>query len=144
MAALRNMPGCARGLFTPLTAGMLQIFATYTPLTVFQSIPLSGVVVVTGAQELVGMIVEKAVNMARAMNVPVLGVVENMSYFICPDCNRCHSIFGESRVEEAAKRLSVPVVAKLPVDSKTAALCDRGKIEEATCPYLDELSASLE
>ena len=114
------------------------------PLTVFQSLPLSGVVVVTSPQELVGMIVEKAVKMASAMNVPVLGAVENMSYFICPDCNRCHSVFGESHIDEVAARLSVPKVAKLPIDPTLARLADQGKIEEAAAPYLNDLSASLE
>ena len=114
------------------------------PLTVFQSLPLSGVVVVTSPQELVGMIVEKAVKMAAAMQVPVLGVVENMSYFVCPDCNRCHPIFGESHVEETAARLEIPTVAKLPVDPSLATLADKGRIEEANCPYLEGLSAALE
>lgn len=114
------------------------------PLTVFQSVPLSGIVVVTSPQELVGMIVEKAVKMASAMKVPVLGVVENMSYFICPDCNRCHSVFGESHVEEIAARLHIPMIAKLPIDPELAQKCDLGEIESAVCPYLDALSAALE
>ena len=114
------------------------------PLTVFQSIPLSGIVVVTSPQELVGMIVEKAVKMAEMMNIPVLGIVENMSYYICPDCNACHSIFGESHIEKVAEKFRIPQVAKMPIDPRMASLCDRGKVEDATCPYLDVLSDALE
>ena len=114
------------------------------PLTVFQSIPISGIVVVTSPQELVSMIVEKAVKMAEMMHIPVLGIVENMSYYICPDCNACHSIFGESHIEQIAEAFHIPQVAKMPIDPKLALLCDQGAVEDIACPYLDALSASLE
>ena len=99
------------------------------PLTVFQSLPLDGIVVVTSPQELVSMIVEKAVNMANMMNVPVLGVVENMSWFECPDCHKKHYPFGKSRLEESAKEYGLDILARLPIDPKNAQACDEGKIE---------------
>ncbi len=99
------------------------------PLTVFQSVPVDGIVIVTSPQELVSMIVEKAVNMAVMMNVPVLGIVENMSYFKCPDCGNEHYIFGKSKIEETAARFNVKNVAKLPIDPNFASLCDNGLIE---------------
>ncbi|MBE6539778.1 MAG: Mrp/NBP35 family ATP-binding protein [Ruminococcaceae bacterium] len=99
------------------------------PLTVFQSLPIDGIVVVTSPQELVGMIVEKAVNMASLMNVPVLGIVENFSTFKCPDCGKVHSIFGESRIDEVAKRHGIETVCRLPIDPTFAASADAGTIE---------------
>lgn len=102
------------------------------PLTVFQSLPIDGIIVVTSPQELVSMIVEKAVKMAEIMNVPVLGIVENMSYVVCPHCGERQNIFGESHIEETAKRFGINTVAKLPVDPRLAALCDAGKIEDFT------------
>ncbi len=99
------------------------------PLTVFQSIAVDGVIVVTSPQELVSMIVGKAVNMAKTMNVPILGVVENMGYVKCPDCNKEIKIFGESKIEEVAKKYDTKVLAKLPIDPKIAAACDKGMIE---------------
>lgn len=99
------------------------------PLTVFQSLPVSGIIVVTSPQDLVSMIVGKAVKMARMMNVPVLGIVENMSYFVCPDCGKKHTIYGVSHVEETAKEAGIPHVAKLPIDPQIAQLCDMGMIE---------------
>ncbi len=101
------------------------------PLTVFQSIPLDGVIVVTTPQDLVGMIVQKAVNMAQMMNVPILGIVENMSYIKCPDCGRKISVFGESGVDALAMEYSIPAVAKLPVDPELTKAADGGKLEEA-------------
>lgn len=100
------------------------------PLTVFQSIPIDGVVVVTTPQDLVGMIVQKAVNMAQMMNVPILGIVENMSYIKCPDCGRKISIFGESNVDALALEYGIPNVAKLPVDPALTTAADSGKIEQ--------------
>ena len=100
------------------------------PLTVFQSIPLDGIVIVTSPQELVSMIVEKAVKMANMMNIPVLGIVENMSYFKCPDCGKEHKIFGESHIDEIAKKYGIKDVAKLPINSALASAADKGKIEE--------------
>lgn len=100
------------------------------PLTVFQSIPLDGIVVVASPQELVSMIVAKAVNMAEKMKIPVLGIVENMSYYQCPDCGKKHSIFGESHVEETARDYGVTTIAKLPIEPEAANACDNGRIEE--------------
>lgn len=99
------------------------------PLTVFQSIPLDGIIVVASPQELVGMIVEKAVKMAGLMNVPVLGLVENMSYFICPDCGEKHSIFGDSHIDEIAEKYDVKTVCKMPINPTLAATTDAGTIE---------------
>ena len=114
------------------------------PLTVFQSIPIDGIVVVTAPQELVSMIVGKAVRMAELMNVPVLGLVENMSYFQCPDCGKKHEIFGQSHADETAKQYGIPMVAKLPIDSKLAAGVDAGMTELFDGDWLDQLFASLE
>lgn len=100
------------------------------PLTVFQSIPVDGIIVVTSPQELVSMIVEKAVNMAKMMNIPVLGLVENMSYMKCPDCGKQINVFGKSKIEEIAKKFNIPIIDKLPVDPDVATLCDKGKIEK--------------
>ena len=99
------------------------------PLTVFQSMPIDGIVIVTSPQELVSMIVEKAVNMANMMNVPILGLVENMSYIKCPDCDKKIEVFGESKIEEIAKQHAITVFDKLPIDSKIAKACDEGMIE---------------
>lgn len=114
------------------------------PLTVFQSLPLKGIIVVTSPQELVSVIVEKAVKMAEMMNIPVLGIVENMSYYECPDCHSRHSIFGESHIEEVAAKHNISAVAKLPVNPAIAAACDLGEIEALDAPWLSELSASIE
>ena len=100
------------------------------PLTVFQSLPVAGVIVVASPQELVSMIVAKAVNMANMMNVPVLGIVENMSYFQCPDCGKRLYLFGEGKTEEAAARYGVPLLAKMPIDPALAKLVDEGNIED--------------
>ena len=99
------------------------------PLTVFQSLPVDGILIVTSPQELVGMIVSKAVEMAKMMNVPVLGLVENMSYVTCPDCGREIHVFGESHIDEVAAKYALPVLGKLPIEPKLAAACDRGAIE---------------
>lgn len=99
------------------------------PLTVFQSLPIAGIIIVTSPQDLVNMIVEKAVNMAAMMGVPILGIVENMSYFKCPDCGKEHYIFGSSKVEEVAARHGIDTFAKLPIDASFAEACDDGKIE---------------
>ena len=100
------------------------------PLTVFQSIPIDGIVVVTTPQDLVGMIVQKAVNMAQMMNIPILGIVENMSYIKCPDCGRKISVFGESKVDAIALEYGIPNVEKLPIDRDLTVAADSGKIEE--------------
>ncbi len=114
------------------------------PLTVFQSIPIDGIVIVASPQELVGMIVEKAVKMANLMNIPVLGFVENMSYFECPDCHKKHSIFGESHIDEIANQYSVDTVSKLPINNKLAAAVDAGAIELFDGNWLDNLAEKLE
>ena len=102
------------------------------PLTVFQSIPVKGIVVVTSPQDLVSLIVEKAVKMANMMNIPVLGLVENMAYFTCPDCGKDHYIFGKSKVEETADRFFIDTTVSLPINPTLAALCDQGKVELAS------------
>ncbi len=112
-------------------------------LTVFQSLPVDGIVIVSTPQDLVKMIVNKAYNMAQLMDVPVLGLVENMSYYICPDCGKKHSIFGESKIDETAAELNVPVIAKLPINPENAALVDRGRVEDIACPELDEFINAL-
>ena len=114
------------------------------PLTVFQSLPVNGVVVVTSPQELVGMIVEKAVNMAGMMNKQVIGLVENMSYFTCPDCGKKHAIFGDSHIDETAQRFGIPVVSKLPINPGFAEACDAGRIETVEAPELRELADTIE
>lgn len=114
------------------------------PLTVFQSLPLSGIIVVTSPQELVGMIVTKAVNMATLMNVPVLGVVENMSYYECPDCHSKHHLFGESRVDGLAKLKGIDTVSKLPLNPALAKAMDDGSIEEVHCQDLDNMVVMLQ
>ena len=114
------------------------------PLSVFQSIPVSGIVVVTTPQDLVEMIVKKAVNMAEMMKIPVLGLVENMSHFQCPDCKKKHEIFGKSKVEELATKFSVPAFAKLPIDPNLSRLADAGKITEADTEPLKEVFKVIE
>ena len=113
------------------------------PLTVFQSLPVDGIVIVTSPQELVSMIVTKAVKMAEMMNVPVLGIVENMSYFVCPDCGKKHFLFGTSHIEKVAAEHGSSVIDYLPLDPKMAALCDEGKMEEAPEGLLEKMSSSL-
>lgn len=113
-------------------------------LSVFQSIPLDGILIVASPQELVGMVVEKAVNMAEMMEVPIVGLVENMSYLVCPDCGKKISLFGEGRSEEAANRHHLPLLAKMPIDPALAALADNGGIEEFQGSWLDGAADALE
>lgn len=108
------------------------------PLTVFQSLPVDGIIVVTSPQELVQMIVKKAFRMAAMMDIPVLGVVENFSYLKCPDCGKQIRLFGESHIDEAAKELGIPVLGKMPLDPKMAEAADAGAFHETEHPYLDE------
>lgn len=110
------------------------------PLTLFQSVPVAGIVVVTSPQDLVSLIVEKAVNMAKMMNVPILGIVENMSYFVCPNCGQKHAIFGESHVDEIAEKNGIGAVAKLPIDPAVAAAVDAGNVESLDTSALKEIS----
>lgn len=114
------------------------------PLTVFQSIPVDGIIIVTSPQELVSMIVEKAVKMAEMMNIPILGIIENMSYFECPDCGKKINVFGESHIEEIAKKYNIKNIAKLPVNPEYAKLCDDGMIEAVECKYLDNIINAIE
>ena len=114
------------------------------PLTVFQSLPVDGIVVVTSPQELVSMIVDKAVNMADMMNIPVIGIVENMAYTVCPHCGEKIYVFGESKTEEIAKKHGIDLVAQIPMDSKLAACCDKGMIEMVNDnEYLDGILTKL-
>ena len=113
------------------------------PLTVFQSLPLDGVVIVSSPQDLVSMIVSKAANMAKMMNVPVLGLVENMSYIKCPDCGKEIKVFGESHIEEVAEKFGYDLLARIPMDSKLAALVDRGMIELMENDYMDKAAFSI-
>ena len=114
------------------------------PLTVFQSLPVDGIIVVSTPQELVNMIVEKAVNMAEMMKIPVLGIVENMSYMSCPHCGEMINIFGESGLDSYAASKGIDVLGRLPLDPKIAGLCDGGKIEDIDEDYLDSLVYVLE
>ena len=113
------------------------------PLTVFQSITVDGIIVVSSPQELVSMIVEKAMKMAEMMDVPVKGMIENMSYLECPDCGKKISIFGKSHVDEIACSYGIPVLAKIPIKPELAAACDAGTIETADVSMLDEAVAHL-
>lgn len=114
------------------------------PLTVFQSIPLDGIIIVTSPQELVSMIVSKAAKMAEMMHIPVLGIIENYSYVKCPDCGKELRVFGESHVDEVAKEYGYDVLAKIPMDPKLAALCDKGAIELMENDYLDHAAETVE
>lgn len=114
------------------------------PLTVFQSLPVDGIIVVTSPQDLVGMIVEKAVKMAGLLNVPILGMVENFSYYKCPDCGNIHSIFGESKAEETAAAHGIKALSKLPIDPKLAAAVDGGMIELFEHPGIDPVADAVD
>lgn len=114
------------------------------PLTVFQSLPVDGIVIVTSPQELVEMIVKKAYNMAKQMNIPVVGLVQNMSYFECPDCGKRIYIYGEGKGEQTAKSLEIPAYAALPIEPEIAGLCDAGNIEQFENEYLANLIQYIE
>lgn len=114
------------------------------PLTVFQSLPVDGIVIVTSPQELVQLIVKKAYNMAGMMNIPVLGIVENYSYLACPDCGKKISVFGESHIDETAKELDVKVLAKLPLDPSYAAAADSGEFYSLDNPHITVAVDTLE
>ena len=113
------------------------------PLTVFQSLPVKGIVIVTSPQELVGMIVSKAIRMAKLMDIPVLGIVENFSYFDCPDCGKRHEIYGPSHLDEVAKEFGIGLTARLPINPKFAAAADKGMIELADVPELEAFAKKL-
>ncbi len=114
------------------------------PLTVFQSIPVSGIVIVTSPQELVSMIVSKAVSMAKMMKVPILGIVENMSYVKCPDCGKEISVFGKSHVEQTAQKFGLKVLGRCPLDPQVAAKCDAGEVEQIEAPWLSNATDAVE
>ncbi len=114
------------------------------PLTVFQSLPLDGIIIVSSPQELVSMIVSKAINMAELMNIKVLGLIENYSYIKCPDCGKEIKLYGESHIEKTAKEKGTEVLAKLPVDPELASLCDKGLIELFEKDYLEKTADRLE
>jgi Mrp family chromosome partitioning ATPase len=114
------------------------------PLTVFQSLPVDGIIIVTSPQELVSMIVSKAVKMAEKMNIPVIGLVENMAYFKCPDNDKDYQIFGESHIEEVAEKHNLKVLAKLPIDPKISEACDKGMIEFYNSVWFDGIAEILE
>lgn len=114
------------------------------PLTVFQSLPVDGIVIVTSPQELVQLIVKKAINMAGMMNIPVLGLVENYSFLKCPDCGNKIKLFGESHIDEAAAEMGIPVLGKMPLDPEFAKLVDEGKFAEIENPYLVEAVKKVE
>jgi len=114
------------------------------PLTVFQSLPVDGIVIVASPQQLVGMIVEKAVRMAEMMNVPIIGIVENMSGFVCPDCGKQYQIFGDSHMEEIAQRHNLKLLDRLPIDPQLARNCDDGLIELFEGDYLEHAADAIE
>ena len=114
------------------------------PLTVFQSLPIDGVVIVTTPQDLVSMIVSKAVNMANMMKIPVLGIVENMSYFQCPDCGAKHEIFGDSKVEEVAKNFDIKHFVRLPIDPVVATMVDAGEVESVSGEEIAPMADAIE
>ncbi len=113
------------------------------PLTVFQSLPVDGILIVTSPQELVSMIVSKAVEMAKMMNIPVLGLVENMSYIQCPNCGEKFSVFGESHIDEVAAKYALKVLDRLPVDPRLADACDKGSVELLEGDWLEKTADLL-
>ncbi|MDO4559169.1 MAG: Mrp/NBP35 family ATP-binding protein [Planctomycetia bacterium] len=142
--------GVVRQFWTDVVWGDLDVLFLDMPpgtgdvaLTVFQSIPVDGIVVVTSPQELVSLIVGKAVRMARLMKIPVLGLVENLSYVECPDCGKKIPIFGESHATETASQYGIPALAQIPVTPSLASACDAGTIEKCESAWLDELIAKL-
>ncbi len=114
------------------------------PLTVFQSIPLDGIIIVTSPQELVSLVVSKAVNMAKKMNIPIIGIIENMSYVKCPDCGKEIYVFGQGKSEQSAKEQNVEFLAKMPIDPTLSELCDKGEIEKFSNNYLEKVAQKLE
>lgn len=114
------------------------------PLTVFQSIPLDGIIIVTSPQDLVSMIIAKAVKMANILNVPIIGLVENYSYFVCSDCDKKHQIFGESKIDDVAAEHKLQVLAKLPINPAIAKACDSGQVEEVELEEINEVAERIE
>jgi len=129
--------GCVKQFWNEVAWGDLDVLVVDMPpgtgdvaLTVFQSVPVDGVVIVASPQDLVATIVGKAVKMAQSMDVPVLGLVENMSYFECPDCGKQYKIYGDSHIDEVAEKYGLDVLARLPINPEFAAMCDSGKVTE--------------
>ena len=114
------------------------------PLTVFQSLPVDGIIIVSSPQQLVRVIVEKAVNMANMMNIPILGIVENMSYVKCPDCGKEITVFGKSNIDEIAKTFDIPVLARIPMEEATSRAVDEGDVESLDCDYLNAAAQKIE
>lgn len=114
------------------------------PLTVFQSLPVDGIIIVTSPQELVSMIVTKAVNMANKMNIPIIGLVENMSYLVCPDCGKKISVFGESHMDEISEKYGIPILAKLPITPRIAEFVDAGRVEYLEYDWMDAAADMIE
>ena len=114
------------------------------PLTVFQSLPIDGIIIVSSPQQLVRVIVEKAVNMANMMNIPILGLVENMSYVKCPDCGKEITVFGKSNINKIAEDFNIPVLARIPMEESTSQAVDAGDVESVECSYLDEAVKKIE
>ena len=143
--------GTVRQFWTDVAWGELDyLFVDMPPgtgdvaLTVFQNIPIDGIVVVTSPQDLVSMIVGKAMKMASLMNIPVLGLVENMSYALCPDCGKKIHVFGESHISEIAEEYHVPVLAQMPINPALASACDNGTVEDLDCSYLEDAALVIE
>ena len=113
------------------------------PLTVFQTIPINGIIIVTTPQDLVSLIVEKSVKMAKKMNIPVLGIVENMSYFECPNCKQKHNIFGNSNIEEICDKYNIKSIDKIPINSEIANLCDSGLVMDISDYYLNNIMETI-
>ena len=142
--------GCVKQFWTDVHWGELDVMFVDmppgtgdVPLTVFQSLPVDGIILVTTPQELVTMIVEKAEKMARLMKIPVVGLVENMAYFRCPDCGKAHPLFGESHAEAQARAYGIPVWASLPIDPAVTRAVDQGGVERLELPWLDGLLDGL-
>lgn len=114
------------------------------PLTVFQSIPIDGIIIVSSPQDLVSMIVTKAVKMAKLMNIPILGLIENYSYLQCPDCGKQIAVFGDSHIDAIAGQFNIPVLTKIPIQPQIASLCDNGKAEDITLDFFDDIKPFLQ
>ena len=143
----KDVEGDGLGMIPPSTTTGIDIMSVNLMLddvTVFQSLPLDGIIIVSSPQDLVAMIVSKAAHMADMMNVPVLGLVENMSYAICPDCGKHIHVFGESHIGEIAEKFGYDLLGQIPLDHKLAALCDKGWIEMMENSYLEAAADALE
>ena len=114
------------------------------PLTVFQSLPVDGIIVVSSPQQLVRVIVEKAVNMANMMNIPILGIVENMSYVKCPDCGKEITVFGKSNIDQIAQSFNIPVLARIPMEETTSRAVDAGDVDSLDIPEIKEAAQVIE